>query len=433
MKEYRAAAEDMERVLQLEPNNKKVQEDLNRLRRDHLEPAAQQKQPKKGKRIEIEESDGEDEEDGGEGEKEPESVETAATVDQPEMRDSTESPASSTEEEEEVSGKEGSAAKYSSNGPILSPASEGREEKEALPMETKQTSVPNWEQKASPPESVKDVPKLSQDVTPKSVAPPSQQQETVPPEGAKGIPTPPQEATSIPIQQSQVLETPPPLVQALPPPEPPPELPPSVKKLKEEGNDMFRRGQYVEAVERYTKGIAILEKGLQTFCHFLAKERLDIQCSYVRVLWKFYLEMIVEYFFYSILHGHVCYVHLFTLLPNPLHEHAYTIYTHTCAHFTASKVHIPNISTLLNNRAACHLKNGNSRGCINDCTKSIELVPVNLKALLRRAQAYEAMEKLVALYLIIVCRHKIDLEGSVFLLLALSSGKVLMNATKTFT
>lgn len=59
------------------------------------------------------------------------------------------------------------------------------------------------------------------------------------------------------------------------------------------------------------------------------------------------------------------------------------------------KSHIPNISTLLNNRAACHLKNGNSRGCIDDCSKSLELVPVNLKALIRRAQAYETMEKSV--------------------------------------
>jgi hypothetical protein len=73
------------------------------------------------------------------------------------------------------------------------------------------------------------------------------------------------------------------------------------------------------------------------------------------------------------------------------HAHLTHIRSYT---LTESKAHVPNISTLLNNRAACHLKNGNSRGCIDDCTKSLELVPVNLKALLRRAQAYESIEKL---------------------------------------
>ncbi len=55
--------------------------------------------------------------------------------------------------------------------------------------------------------------------------------------------------------------------------------------------------------------------------------------------------------------------------------------------------HISSLSVLLNNRAACHLKNGHSRGCIEDCTKSIQLVPSNIKALVRRAQAYEHSEK----------------------------------------
>lgn len=51
------------------------------------------------------------------------------------------------------------------------------------------------------------------------------------------------------------------------------------------------------------------------------------------------------------------------------------------------------MSVLLNNRAACHLKNGNSQACVTDCTQSLDLVPVNIKALVRRAQAYEFMEK----------------------------------------
>ena len=48
---------------------------------------------------------------------------------------------------------------------------------------------------------------------------------------------------------------------------------------------------------------------------------------------------------------------------------------------------------LLNNRAACHLKIGDCRGSVQDCTRSISLVPINIKALMRRAAAYETMEK----------------------------------------
>lgn len=59
----------------------------------------------------------------------------------------------------------------------------------------------------------------------------------------------------------QTEEAPPTEEQEAPPPEPPPEFPPTVKKLKDEGNEMFRRGQYAEAVNRYSKGIRLLEKG----------------------------------------------------------------------------------------------------------------------------------------------------------------------------
>ena len=63
-----------------------------------------------------------------------------------------------------------------------------------------------------------------------------------------------------------------------------------------------------------------------------------------------------------------------------------------CMH-VAGEGHVLSLSTLLNNRAACHLKNGNSQACVQDCTHSLQLVPVNIKALVRRAQAYEHMEK----------------------------------------
>ncbi|XP_026156206.1 sperm-associated antigen 1A [Mastacembelus armatus] len=48
---------------------------------------------------------------------------------------------------------------------------------------------------------------------------------------------------------------------------------------------------------------------------------------------------------------------------------------------------------LYSNRAACYLKDGNSVDCIQDCTKALELQPYSLKPLLRRAMAYESLER----------------------------------------
>ncbi|XP_004463763.2 mitochondrial import receptor subunit TOM34 isoform X2 [Dasypus novemcinctus] len=50
-------------------------------------------------------------------------------------------------------------------------------------------------------------------------------------------------------------------------------------------------------------------------------------------------------------------------------------------------------SVLFSNRAACHLKDGNCTDCIKDCTSSLALVPFGIKPLLRRATAYETLEK----------------------------------------
>ncbi|XP_078093029.1 mitochondrial import receptor subunit TOM34 [Mustelus asterias] len=57
------------------------------------------------------------------------------------------------------------------------------------------------------------------------------------------------------------------------------------------------------------------------------------------------------------------------------------------------------LSVLYSNRAACYLKIGNCSECIKDCTVSLELVPFTLKPLLRRAAAYEALERYSQAYL----------------------------------
>ncbi|KAI1894092.1 hypothetical protein AGOR_G00112270 [Albula goreensis] len=51
------------------------------------------------------------------------------------------------------------------------------------------------------------------------------------------------------------------------------------------------------------------------------------------------------------------------------------------------------LSILYSNRAACFLKDGNSADCIQDCTRALELRPFSLKPLLRRAMAYESLER----------------------------------------
>ncbi|XP_060099416.1 sperm-associated antigen 1 [Heteronotia binoei] len=51
------------------------------------------------------------------------------------------------------------------------------------------------------------------------------------------------------------------------------------------------------------------------------------------------------------------------------------------------------ISILYSNRAACYLKEGNCVDCVQDCNRALELHPYSLKPLMRRAMAYESMER----------------------------------------
>ena len=51
------------------------------------------------------------------------------------------------------------------------------------------------------------------------------------------------------------------------------------------------------------------------------------------------------------------------------------------------------LAILYNNRAACKLKSGDDRACVADCEHVLRLKPRDVKALLRRASAYEHMEK----------------------------------------
>ncbi|XP_072186006.1 sperm-associated antigen 1 isoform X2 [Excalfactoria chinensis] len=96
-------------------------------------------------------------------------------------------------------------------------------------------------------------------------------------------------------------------------------LPPAAAKLKSEGNELFKSGQFGEAVPKYSEAIEyVISVGEQS--------------------------------------------------PDDL-------------------------SILYSNRAACYLKEGNCSDCIQDCNRALELQPFSLKPLLRRAMAYESMER----------------------------------------
>ncbi|XP_029447659.1 sperm-associated antigen 1 isoform X2 [Rhinatrema bivittatum] len=96
-------------------------------------------------------------------------------------------------------------------------------------------------------------------------------------------------------------------------------FPPTAAKLKSEGNELFKNGQFGEAVFKYSEAIEKLKS----------------------------------------LEGH-----------SP-----------------------EDISVLYSNRAACYLKDGNCTGCIEDCSRALELQPFAIKPLLRRAMAYESIER----------------------------------------
>ncbi|XP_054640757.1 mitochondrial import receptor subunit TOM34 isoform X2 [Dunckerocampus dactyliophorus] len=58
-----------------------------------------------------------------------------------------------------------------------------------------------------------------------------------------------------------------------------------------------------------------------------------------------------------------------------------------------SPKNVEDLSVLHSNRAASYLKDGNCAECLKDCNVSLELVPFNIKSLLRRAAACEAQER----------------------------------------
>ena len=69
------------------------------------------------------------------------------------------------------------------------------------------------------------------------------------------LPSPPVQTTPTPSQATPTPAQATPHVAQVP-------LPPAVQQLKEEGNKLFRSGQYAEASEKYNKAVSQLEQGM---------------------------------------------------------------------------------------------------------------------------------------------------------------------------
>nr|XP_020462431.1 sperm-associated antigen 1 [Monopterus albus] len=82
------------------------------------------------------------------------------------------------------------------------------------------------------------------------------------------------------------------------------------------------------------------------------------------------------------------------LFKNGQFANALEKYSHAIQGYTDSGIDSPeDLCILYSNRAACYLKDGNCQECIQDCTSALELQPFSLKPLLRRAMAYESLER----------------------------------------
>ena len=78
---------------------------------------------------------------------------------------------------------------------------------------------------------------------------------------------------------------------------------------------------------------------------------------------------------------------------NGMFEEAIAAYTKCINSGRSSGDTGPTVIKALSNRAACYKQLSNFDGTIEDCTSVLEVEPENVKALVRRAQAFEAVER----------------------------------------
>ncbi|RUS91692.1 hypothetical protein EGW08_000518 [Elysia chlorotica] len=328
-KDYKKAVVDFEKVLTMEPNNKKAEALLGETQKE-LEKDEKTRQEKGGRRMVIEEveSDEEEEIESVEVEKpivNGHSVQKEESNSSPDNISKDESPSSQESNSAQVDQQKSQSALLSQEK-LDSPASSSEIDTQA------QCSSPKESQNATSPET-----SLSSSVGFSAL---SSTAETPLPSPLTSLPqnTDKPSDPSPPPSKSSESSPPDSTNEAYPDHFTRPRfiqksLPPEVQRLKEEGNQLFRSGQYALAIDQYSKAVSSLMK---------------------------------------------------------------------------VKDHEVNLSVILSNRAACHLKTGNCTEAVKDCQLSLQYVPHSLKPILRKAAAYEAMERYAEAY--VDYRHAISID-----------------------
>ncbi|XP_013404500.1 sperm-associated antigen 1-like, partial [Lingula anatina] len=228
-KDFQAAKEDLEQVLTVEPHNKKAQELLQQVE----EELTKVKDKPKGRRLEIEEvgssdSEGEEEEtkeneevcsDENDGSKSSKLVNGLSSHDSKTVENSNDIAQTGNCTASDIWGEGEIENNAESSSPVISAKPESDKQEETNPSLNEKVDIAN-----------KTV-DLVMEKTDKTV--------TV---------DPPSEVSS----DNPVQEAPKPRVVLLP------VLPAKVLELKEEGNTLYKAGQYGEAIEKYTKAVDIL-------------------------------------------------------------------------------------------------------------------------------------------------------------------------------
>lgn len=100
-----------------------------------------------------------------------------------------------------------------------------------------------------------------------------------------------------------------------------------------------------------------------------------------------------------------------TLFKNGQYGEASSKYSEVIKILDKAEDQTVNLSVMYSNRAACHLKTGDLPGAVKDCNASLQLVPHSVKPLLRRASAYEHLERYSVAY--VDYRHALLLDSRI--------------------
>ena len=163
-------------------------------------------------------------------------------------------------------------------------------------------------------------------------------------------------------------------------------LPVHVVKLKDQGNKLFQAGQYGEALDCYSNAINSVQRST-----YLSMNLVPIMYDRVCHIYELWAGGELSIVLRTLISLHI----IKPLVPCFCNSLLFS-FEFLCVLVEGLDCNPADVAVLFSNRAACYLKIGDCHGCVKDCTTSIAMAPANsYKPLLRRALAYETMEKLV--------------------------------------